>query len=110
MGARRQRPLWASTSTKNPAYPDLLYVDSLIGPSTVNTMPEATIEAFLDHGVVAPTVTADVDGARSTLAAIEDAGVSMAEVAQVLEDKGVDSFAASYHELLETIEEKRTRT
>jgi transaldolase len=93
-GARPQRPLWASTSTKNPAYDDLLYVDSLIGPSTVNTMPEATIDAF-------------VAGPPATLAEIEAAGVSMAEVAQVLEDKGVASFADSYRELLATIESKR---
>jgi transaldolase len=109
-GARRQRPLWASTSTKNPAYPDLLYVDTLIGPSTVNTMPAETIEAFLDHGVVARTLDANVDGARQALAAIEGAGISMEDVAQVLEDKGVSSFSASYHELLQTIEEKRARS
>jgi transaldolase len=108
-GARPQRPLWASTSTKNPAYPDLLYVDSLIGPTTVNTMPEETIEAFLDHGVVARTIDADVAAAHRALAAIGAAGVSMADVATVLEDKGVSSFAASYHELLSTIEEKRAR-
>jgi transaldolase len=106
-GARPQRPLWASTSTKNPAYPDLLYVDSLIGPSTVNTMPEATIEAFVDHGTVARTVDGDVDGARATLKAIEAAGVSMPDVAQTLEDKGVASFADSYRELLARIESKR---
>ena len=64
-GARVQRPLWASTSTKNPAYPDLLYVDTLIGPDTVNTMPEATIEAFVDHGTVARTIDADVEAARA---------------------------------------------
>jgi transaldolase len=108
-GARRQRPLWASTSTKNPAYSDLLYVDSLIGPSTVNTMPGETIEAFLDHGVVARTLDEDVEGARRALAAIEGAGVSMEDVAKVLEDKGVSAFAASYHELLQTIEAKRAR-
>jgi transaldolase len=108
-GARRQRPLWASTSTKNPSYPDLLYVDSLIGPSTVNTMPAETIEAFLDHGVVARTLDEDVEGARTALASIEAAGVSMESVAATLEDKGVSAFAASYHELLQTIEAKRMR-
>jgi transaldolase len=106
-GARPQRPLWASTSTKNPAYPDLLYVDSLIGPSTVNTMPEATITAFRDHGTVARTVDADLEGAKKALKGVEDAGVSMADVAAVLEQKGVASFAASYAELLATIESKR---
>jgi transaldolase len=107
LGARPQRPLWASTSTKDPAYPDLLYVDNLIGPSTVNTMPDATIAAFVDHGTLARTVDRDVEGARATLQAIEAAGVSMEEVATVLEDKGVASFADSYRELLATIESKR---
>jgi transaldolase len=109
-GARPQRPLWASTSTKNPAYPDLLYVDSLIGPSTVNTMPDATIAAFRDHGTVARTVDADLEGARAALKGVEDAGVSMADVAVELEQKGVASFAASYAELLATIESKRAVT
>ena len=109
-GARPQRPLWASTSTKNPAYPDLLYVDTLIGPNTVNTMPDTTIEAFRDHGVVARTVDADPDAARDALASIEAAGVSMEEVATTLEDKGVASFAESYAELLATIESKRATT
>ena len=106
-----QRPLWASTSTKNPAYPDLLYVDTLIGPITVNTMPDATIEAFRDHGMVARTVDADLDGARATRSqSIEAAGVSMEDVATMLEDKGVASFAESYAELLATIESKRATT
>jgi transaldolase len=109
-GARPQRPLWASTSTKNPAYSDLLYVDSLVGPSTVNTMPDTTIAAFVDHGTVERTVDRDVGVARATIASIEAAGVSMPAVAQVLEDKGVASFADSYRELLGTIEAKRTGT
>jgi transaldolase len=106
-GARPQRPLWASTSTKNPAYPDLLYVDTLIGPSTVNTMPDTTIEAFRDHGAVARTVDADLDAARAALAEVEAAGVSMEDVAKVLERNGVASFAASYAEMLGSIESKR---
>src|SRR5581483_9626575 len=73
-GARVQRPLWASTSTKNPAYPDLLYVDSLIGPDTVNTMPAPTIDAFIDHGVVARTIDADLDGARRVLDELGEIG------------------------------------
>ena len=73
-GAHRQRPLWASTSTKNPAYPDLLYVDSLIGPDTVNTMPDATVAAFLDHGTVARTIDQGVDQARADLDALEAGG------------------------------------
>lgn len=102
-GAHVQRPLWASTSTKNPAYPDTLYVDALIGPQTVNTMPDATIAAFLDHGTVARTVDRDVDGAHRTIAALEAAGISMAEVMQALEDEGVAQFSASYDMVREAI-------
>jgi transaldolase len=105
-GARVQRPLWASTSTKNPAYPDLLYVDSLIGPNTVNTMPDATVAAFLDHGTVARTVDRGVDEADSELAGLEKAGVDMADVARVLEEEGVASFAKSYEELLQSLHDK----
>ena len=109
-GAQLQRPLWASTSTKNPAYPDLLYVDTLIGPDTVNTMPDATIAAYRDHGTLARTVDADAAGATATLAAIEAAGVDMGDVATTLERKGVATFADSYAELLRTIESKRAAT
>ena len=102
-GARLQRPLWASTSTKNPAYPDTLYVDNLIGPDTVNTLPEATIEAFEDHGTVARTIDADVDAAGEALAALATAGVDLAEVAEVLEAEGVAAFAKSFDELLDSL-------
>ena len=102
-GARVQRPLWASTSTKNPSYPDLLYVDTLIGPDTVNTMPEATIAAFRDHGSIARTIDADPEGATAALEQVAAAGVSMREVAEVLEQQGVRSFADSYESLLSTI-------
>ncbi|HEY3842627.1 MAG TPA: transaldolase [Acidimicrobiales bacterium] len=105
-GARVQRPLWASTSTKNPAYPDLLYVDSLIGPSTVNTMPDGTIKAFLDHGVLARTVDADPEGASDMLARLADAGIDIADVEQTLEDEGVHSFAKSFDELLQKLGDK----
>jgi transaldolase len=105
-GARVQRPLWASTGTKDPAYSDVMYVDELIGPDTVNTMPEGTIAAFADHGTVARTVDADLDGARSLLAAVEAAGVSMADVTQRLEDDGVSSFSASFDSLIDTIRER----
>jgi transaldolase len=105
-GATVQRPLWASTSTKNPAYPDLAYVDALIGPDTVNTMPDETIAAFLDHGTVARTVDADPDAARRALEDIEAAGVDMADVARTLEDEGVASFAKSFDELLQTLSDK----
>jgi transaldolase len=105
-GARVQRLLWASTSTKNPAYPDLMYVDQLIGPETVNTMPDQTVEAFLDHGTIARTVDADPDEARRTLEKLTGLGIDLADVARVLEDEGVASFTKSFDELLEALESK----
>jgi transaldolase len=105
-GANVQRPLWASTSTKNPSYPDLLYVDNLIGPHTVNTMPDATLDAFLDHGTVAQTVDADLDGARADLDRLNEAGVDMDDVSRVLEEEGVASFVKSYDELLQSLTDK----
>jgi transaldolase len=105
-GATVQRPLWASTSTKNPAYPDLAYVDTLIGPDTVNTMPDDTIAAFLDHGTLARTVDADPDGAARALEAIGAAGVDMADVGRTLEDEGVASFIKSFDELLQRLSDK----
>tara|TARA_Y100000310_G_scaffold268204_2_gene280700 strand:+ start:1423 stop:2514 length:1092 start_codon:yes stop_codon:yes gene_type:complete len=105
-GARVQRPLWASTSTKNPSYPDTLYVDALIGPDTVNTLPETTLEAFDDHGTLARTVDADPEGARSTLAAVEAVGVDLDDVSRVLEEEGVGAFVKSFVELLETLGQK----
>jgi transaldolase len=105
-GANLQRPLWASTSTKNPSYPDLLYVDSLIGPHTVDTMPDATIEAFLDHGTVARTVDSKAGAARAELDRLAEVGVDMAEVSRVLEEEGVASFVKSYDELLQSLTDK----
>ncbi len=105
-GAHRQRPLWASTSTKNPAYSDLLYVDNLIGPDTVNTMPDATIADFLDHGTVSRTVDQGVDQARAELDALAAAGIDMAKVSAQLEDEGVAGFSKSYDELLQALEDK----
>lgn len=102
-GARVQRPLWASTSTKNPAYSDTLYVDPLIGPDSVNTMPEATLEAFDDHGTLARTVDVDLDAARRTLDDVSTAGVDLDDVARVLEDQGVASFAKSFDELMSSL-------
>jgi transaldolase len=107
-GARVQRPLWASTSTKNPTYPDLLYVDSLIGPSTVNTMPEQTLDAFLDHGTIARTIDADVSAAHRVLDDLGAAGVDMDDVSAVLEDQGVSAFTKSFDELLQTLTDKAT--
>jgi transaldolase len=109
-GAHRQRPLWASTSTKNPAYPDLLYVDSLIGPHTVNTLPDATVAAFEDHGTVARTVDSDVEGARAHLAALADVGVDMHDVAARLEAEGVASFSKSFEELMQSLQDKANAT
>jgi transaldolase len=105
-GAKVQRPLWASTSTKNPEYSDTLYVDTLIGPDTVNTMPETTLEDFEDHSVLARTVDADLDGARRIIEQIEGVGIPMADVARTLEDEGVATFAKSFDELISALAEK----
>ena len=102
-GARVQRPLWASTSTKNPAYSDTLYVDSLIGPDTVNTLPDATLAAFEDHGTVARTVDIDPVAAHDTLRDLATTGVDLDDVARVLEDEGVAAFMASFDDLLDSL-------
>jgi transaldolase len=106
LGARVQRPLWASTSTKNPAYADTLYVDTLIGPDTVNTMPEGTLEDFEDHGTLAQTVDDGVDDARRLFDRLAELGIDMEDVATTLEDEGVASFAKSYDELLTSLDTK----
>ena len=106
-GARVQRPLWGSTSTKNPDYPDTLYVDELIGPDTVNTMPDATIEASRDHATPERTVDRDVDEARELMRELEEAGVDLDDIVlRQLVDEGVQAFAESYDSLLETLETK----
>jgi len=105
-GARVQRPLWASTSTKNPDYPDTLYVDTLIGPNTVNTMPEKTLADFDDHGTLARTVDADVAGAHAVLDQLAAVGVDLADVTATLEDEGVASFSASFDDLLDSLSAK----
>ena len=102
-GAHVQRPLWASTGTKNPAYSDVLYVDNLIGPDCVNTMPDPTIEAFMDHGVVERTVDRDLDGARRQLEQLGDAGIDLDDVTRQLEIEGVKAFSASFDSLLDTL-------
>ena len=106
-GARVQRPLWASTSTKNPDYPDTMYVDNLIGPDTVNTVPPATLEAFRDHGVAEITITRGLDEAKDVINQLESQGVSMDTVTQELEDEGVKAFADAFAQLLKTIDERR---
>ncbi len=108
-GARVQRPLWASTSTKNPAYPDTTYVDWLIGPDTVNTMPEETIDAFCDHGTAARTVDTDPSGAQATLDALGEVGVDLDDVSRTLEDQGVAAFAKSFDELIAALDTKATQ-
>jgi len=106
-GARPQRCLWASTSTKNPAYRDVLYVEELIGPDTVNTMPFETIDAFQDHGVVKDTLTEGVDEARQLLRDLADAGVDYDDVTDTLEREGVQKFSDSFAHLLSGIDAKR---
>lgn len=106
-GARPQRCLWASTSTKNPAYRDVLYVEELIGADTVNTMPLETVRAFQDHGEVRDTLTADLEAARRVFADVAAAGVDVGDVTAVLETEGVQKFANSFAELLDGIRAKQ---
>ncbi|MFL5828931.1 MAG: transaldolase [Solirubrobacteraceae bacterium] len=105
-GAKRQRPLWASTGTKNPDYPDVLYVSELIGPDVVNTMPEQTLRAFASHGEVNPTLAADPARAERTLIEAAAAGISLQSVTDELEREGIDSFCDSYHQLLNCVQSK----
>ncbi len=105
-GARVQRPLWASTGTKNPAYSDVLYVEELIGPDTVNTLPEATLRAFADHGRVAPTLEKGVDEAERVIASLPAAGVDLDAATAKLLDDGVAAFTGDFEKLLETIDKK----
>jgi transaldolase len=106
-GARVQRPLWASTSTKNPAYRDILYAEELIGPDTVDTMTLKTIENFRDHGKVRTSIEDSIPLARAQLATLESVGISYDQVTQQLQDEGVQRFADSFHNLFACIEEKR---
>jgi transaldolase/glucose-6-phosphate isomerase len=108
-GAQTQRVLWASTSTKNPAYRDVMYVEELIGPDTVNTMPPATIDAFRDHGKLRNSLTEDVAGAQSVMDNLAKAGISIKEVTTKLTDDGVKLFADAFHKLLAAVE-KSTQT
>ncbi|GHD97557.1 transaldolase [Streptomyces alanosinicus] len=109
-GANKQRPLWASTGVKDPAYPDTLYVTELVAPNTVNTMPEATLEATEDHGeVTGDTITGTYAQARADLDAVEKLGISYDDVVQVLEDEGVEKFEASWIDLLKSTEAELKR-
>jgi transaldolase len=105
-GARVQRPLWASTSTKNPSYPATLYVDTLIAPDTVNTMPESTLEAYDEGGVVSRTADADLDGAARVIDDLAAVGVDLDDVTRQLEDDGVASFQDAFRDLLSSLETK----
>lgn len=106
LGAQMQRPLWASTSTKNPTYPDTLYVDQLIGPHTVNTLPEPTLHAFADHGVVAKTIDESVDVSRQQWQSLAGLGIDVNAIAEQLESDGVASFIASFDDLINALREK----
>jgi transaldolase len=106
-GAHVQRPLWASTSTKNPAYRDVLYAEELIGPNTVDTMPLETVEKFRDHGRVILTVENDLPQARAVIEALEQVGIHYDQVTKQLQDEGVQKFADSFHELFQGIEQKK---
>ncbi|CAN5867875.1 hypothetical protein BH20GEM3_BH20GEM3_03480 [soil metagenome] len=108
-GARVQRPLWASTSTKNPAYRDVIYVEELIGPDTVNTMPLATVEAFGEHGVAKRTLDTDLQDAEQVLEALHRAGVELDQVTDKLQKEGVDKFAESFEKLIASVGEKLER-
>jgi transaldolase len=99
-GARQQRCLWASTSVKDPRYPDTMYVENLVGPETIDTLPEGTLEAFIDHGVVRNTLEANLELARRDLHELAALGISLDRVTAELETEGVDAFARSYEELL----------
>ncbi len=107
-GARVQRPLWASTSTKNPSYRDVIYVEELIGPDTVNTMPLATLEAFADHGAARRTVDQGLDEAKASLKALADAGVDLDQVTDDLLLEAVEKFVTPFRKLLQCIDEKLT--
>lgn len=106
-GARKQRPLWASTSTKNPAYRDVLYLDELIGPDTVNTVPPQTLDAFRNHGQVRVSLGADVSAEEAQIRALEELGISMEQVTAELEAEGVKAFSDAFNALLKTIDERR---
>jgi transaldolase / glucose-6-phosphate isomerase len=107
--AKMQRPLWASTSTKNPAYSDIKYVQELIARDTVNTLPQDTLEEFEDHGIIQLTIEDGLEAAHQALKTLEDLGISLRQVTDELEDEGVSSFAQSFESLLETIDTKRRR-
>lgn len=106
-GARPQKPLWASTSTKNPDYPDVYYVEALLAPGTVNTLPPDTLDAYRDHGDPQVRIHEDLNGAHRRMAELGELGIDFQDVLDELEKEGVEKFSKAYHELLDTIEEKQ---
>ena len=108
-GARVQRPLWASTGAKNPLHPDTIYVDTLIGPDTVNTMPPATLQALLDHATITPTLEPGIEEAHAQLERLAEAGINLESITQKLQDDGVASFAESFESLMTSIADKREK-
>src|SRR5690606_19683084 len=106
-GARVQRPLWASTGTKNPAYSDTMYIDHLIGPDTVNTVPPKTLMAFADHGNVSNSLTVGVEESQELMDMLAEVGIDIDEVTKRLQDDGVEAFVDSFKNLLEQVEAKR---
>jgi transaldolase len=108
-GAHVQRPLWASTSTKNPAYRDVTYIEELIGPDTVNTIPLATLEAFNDHGEARRTVDTDLDRARADLATLQELGIDLGAVTEKLQVEGVEKFSRSFNQMIQAVGEKLAR-
>ncbi|WP_205649745.1 transaldolase [Aequorivita ciconiae] len=108
-GAQRQRVLWASTSTKDPSFSDVLYVETLIGKDTINTLPMETIDAFRDHGKVNDTLTEGIDDAKKTLKELKETGIDLDEITQKLEDEGIQKFNDAYEKLLKSIAEQRRK-
>jgi transaldolase len=108
-GATVQRPLWASTSTKNPDYSDVMYVENLVGPDTVNTMPKATIEDVMDHAEIRESIEEGLDEARQLFDDLERAGIDYEEITDVLEQEGVQKFADSFNELIGEIEQQTSK-
>ncbi|MEA3522523.1 MAG: transaldolase family protein, partial [Campylobacterota bacterium] len=108
-GAMTQRLLWASTSTKNPDYKDTLYMESLIGPDTVNTIPPVTMDAFRDHGVASSTLEESIEDAKETFQSLQEAGISMEKVTDQLLDEGLEQFVVSFDSLLKAVDEARSK-
>jgi transaldolase len=109
-GARVQRCLWASTSTKNPSYRDVIYVEELIGPDTINTMPQTTLDAFRDHGIVRQTLDEDVEGAFAHIRRLAAEGIDFRALTDDLQTQGVELFSESFRKAYDTVREKRERT